>query len=406
MAVFLLIGGRFDLDVGANSICIRNIAFELKKRGHDILAITNSWDKDSYCELDGLKIWGVRQTFYDYLDGFRKKNRLLGNLIFKFASLIRRFILIPFYPNVAFLRSIRITKLARKLISQNNVDAVVCFYRPIETLFSALRLKSVYGEKIKVFNYHLDLLTSDSNMKFYSFLRKRVNIFLKRECETVDYLILPESGSGRNINDKIIYTGFPVCVQENKNVPYNAGFSDAFINFVYVGSLDCSNRNPVYAFELIKSFNDSSPKKILLHIWGFIDEDLKRIIKRYAFIRYNGLLENLYSLSVLKQADFILNVGNKNTFLMIPSKIFKSFLSGKPIVNILNDERDVTLKYFEEYGHSLNMLEMNSDKDACYEKFSQFVMLNNGKSFSTPKSLIERNTPEFIVNIIEEKIVC
>ena len=277
MANFVLIGGRFDLDVGANSICIRNIADELKKRGHEVCAITNSWEKDSYHEIDGLKIWGIKQSFYESLENFQKKEPFFGKLVFSLMSFVRRCLLLPLYPNVSAIRCFRIKKLAKKIILQKQIDVVVAFYRPIETLYSGVKLKQYFGKKINVFDYHLDLLSSDPNASFNFFFQNRIKSFVKKEYNTVDYIILPELKKNKIVDDKIIYTGFPVCVLKKNETNFNAGFSKNNINCVYIGSLDCNNRNPFYALKLIKSFNDNSSKKILLHVWGFVDDKIKQM---------------------------------------------------------------------------------------------------------------------------------
>lgn len=404
MSNFLLIGGRFDLDVGANSICIRNIAFELKKRGHKVFLVTNSWCADSYQELEGLQIWGIKQSFYELLEKSQRSVPLVGTLLFRIVSFVRRILLLPFYPNVSSIRCFRITKLAKKIIHQKQINVVISFYRPIETLYSSIKLKQCFGKKINVFNYHLDLLTSDPNASLSSYFRNRIKSFLKKEYDMVDYIILPKFEKEKNADDKKIYSGFPVCILDNEKFNLNVKFSNNCINCVYIGSLDCNNRNPFYTLELIKSFNDISLKKMLLHIWGFVDNEVKKMFLEYDFVHYNGFLESSFSLSILKQSDFILNIGNKNTYSMLPSKIFKSFLSGKPIINVIRSKKDISIKYFEEYAHSLNIFEENVKKENFYRQLLDFVKKNNGKTFTIPQNLIEPNTPQYIVNKIEEKI--
>ena len=89
---------------------------------------------------------------------------------------------------------------------------------------------------------------------------------------------------------------------------------------------------------------------------------------------------------------------------MLPSKIFKSFLSGKPIINIIRSKKDVSIKYFEEYAHSLNILEENLKKENLCIQLIDFVNANKAKTFDIPQNLIEPNTPQYIVNKIEEKL--
>ena len=175
------------------------------------------------------------------------------------------------------------------------------------------------------------------------------------------------------------------------------------INIVYVGSLDFFNRNPKIILDFIDKYNKENERKIVLHIWGIIDLKVQNILANYKNVFYKGFLKNEYSVDVLKQSDFVLNIGNAKQFNMVPSKIFKAFLSGKPIVNIVKNNKDVTLKYFEEYGHALNIFE-NMSMECEYHHFSNFIHENDGLTFDVSSTLIERNTPEYYVSQIKNAL--
>lgn len=405
MANYLLIGGRFDLDVSAGSICIRNIAFELKNRGHNIHAITNSWDKDDYQEKWGMKIHGIKDALYTRIIEYSKNKRGLTRVFFKIFSLIRYILLLPFYPVVSRLRYYRIKKLAIELIKNEKIDALVCFCGYAESVYCGVKIKQIFKDRIKVVNYHLDILSQRSKKVTHSkILQKKLKKFLSNEFRTVDAVLLPESFENKwDLNGTLHFVGFPVCLEfDDEAEQYDAAFSRNVINVVYIGSMDSINRNPDYVLKMISFYNSQNEKKIHMHVWGMIDDQIRTCFERNDCVSYRGVIESKYSMSILKQADFILNIGNAVTPKMLPSKIFKSFLSGKPILNFVKNENDESLSYFEEYGHSLLISELNSDESFNHQIFIQFIDNNSGKSFDVPKRLIEHNTPRYIVNKIEE----
>lgn len=405
MANFLLIGGRFNLDDGAGSICIRNIALELKKDGHKIYAITNSWDKDDFQEKWGIEIYGIKDDLYTRLiDNFKNKKGLKC-ILFKIISFIRHLLLLPFYPVVSRLRYYRVKKIAIKLIKEKKIDAIISFCGYAESIYCGVEIKQIFKDRVKVISYHLDLLSQRSKIVIHSkILQRKLKNFLSNEFKIVDAVFLPESFENKwNLKGMLKLVGFPVCLESDENVTsYEASFSKDAINVVYIGSIDAVNRNPNYVLKMISFYNSRNKKKILLHVWGMIDNQIRECFKQNDNVSYRGVVESMYSMNILKQADFVLNIGNAVTFQMLPSKIFKSFLSGKPILNFVKKENDASLEYFDQYGHSLSIFEFNPDENFNGQLFTQFVDNNNGKTFEVPKHLIEHNTPKYIVDKIKE----
>lgn len=403
MSKILIIGGRFDLDIGANSICIRNIVNVLIRQNHQLWMITNSYEKDDFREMSNIKIYGVKGFIYETkIKPFQKKG-LVGNILFHILSFIRHLLVMPFFPNVSYLRYRRILSLSKKLIKENDISQVICFYMPAESIYCGVRLKEIFKSKIKVISCHLDLLYEKTKDSFASLMPKyfisRIELFLKKEEKIVDTIVLPESEcSKEKKSNKYKYAGFPVCVEydDEKNT-YDANLENNAINMIYIGSLDSVNRNPKTIIDFINRYNCDRKIKIILHIWGMIDEKISLLLRDNKNICYKGLLKNEYSLNVLKQSDFVLNIGNACQYNMVPSKIFKAFLSRKPIINLVKNNKDVSLKYFEEYGHVLNIFE-NKHLENEYSNFVNFICENQGAVFDVPQKLIECNTPEYYVS--------
>ena len=171
MSNILIIGGRFDLDVGANSICINNIANVLTKQGHHLWMITNSYEKDDYRELSNMKIYGLKGFLYETRIAPLEKKGFFGKILFRTMTFFRHLLLVPFFPNVSYFRSRRIFALAKRILFDNKIDKIICFYMPSESIFCGVWLKQLFGNHIKVVNCHLDLLRGRKNDSFVSIMR-------------------------------------------------------------------------------------------------------------------------------------------------------------------------------------------------------------------------------------------
>lgn len=405
MKILIVYCGHDDSS-SANGVCVWNIAKELKRRGHEVLAIWQ-FTKDCFTEFEknGVRCYGIRESWYYKLTQWQKKhNGFLARLFYKFVSFLRLFYVMPLYPNVSPWVALKCRFLANRIVKRNQIDRVLGIYMPYEAIETSLHLKRKYKNKLFVTNYHLDLIGSPINTNRFvrNYKLWKGNRAIKRELSTIDRMILPMSAKNICKDTKIRYVDFPLFVRHQQFEPCNFVFPDYSINITYVGSLDSSNRNPLYTLTLLKSCTERSGKKIVLHIWGNLsDVETRAIIDRYDFVVYHGTLENKYVQDILQRSDYLLNVSNAVTYNMIPSKIFQMFSIHKPIINIVRHKDDSALPYFMKYPNVINIEEYNHSDNSIHSMLG-FLEGGNAKNITYNDDLYVESTPEYICNIIDD----
>lgn len=397
----LIIADDYFSSLSANAVCIRNIVCELKK--HSKILIISEHSQNTIVE-DGIEVINLKKAFYSRILLRYAKNRdILSRVIIKVISLIRYFIVFFAYPNVSFLRSRQAYKLAVDSIKKHDIKDVICVYRPFEAIYVALKLKKKYKDKINVVVYHLDLLLEPSNSN--SIIRKhkirKGNDVLIKEFVSLDRVLLPESVRGKYDKYKNVrYVGFPLYIK-NYILDSNCFIYDKnTLNVCYIGSLDKHNRNLSYFLKTLDILQRMIEKPIMLHIWGKLsDRETVRMLSSSPYISYHGTVENKHTSYLLKNSDFVLNVGNGITSKMLPSKIFQLFALEKPIINIVRAEDDVSLPYFEKYGAAINVFEIRNNIQDDVNALLAFI--ENANNLVPNSSGFETSTPEYIVKCLD-----
>lgn len=399
---YLFICSRYNDPSDANGICIRNIAQTLIRRGNNVFIIAEA-------EVDGFENQEGCNVFYLKSINFGreiKNSNLIQRKLFSIIKIIRRIPAVFIYPNVSPFRSRKVYVLAKKLIRQNKIDTIIGAYRPFESLDVAIKLKRKMHHQIRCIVYHLDLLTSpnDSNLHIKNFKIRRGRQFFKKEVEIADAVLLPTS-SEYDRKDKIFKVDFPLYINDfgnNSDFAYNKDF----FNITYIGSLDDSNRFIGYFSDLIEKVISQTKIPIYFNIWGSINGvKTVDIIEKNDWIHYHGMAKNEHVLSLLSNADCLINIGNKSTPLMIPSKIFQLFAAKRPIINVVNANNDAALRYFEKNDYTCIINAFNKDTQADVQKISSYFSLIIQKhqfDYSKNDRIYYGSTPDALVDIIEK----
>ena len=391
----------------ANGVCVWNLANELKRRGHVVHVIWQQKDiQQEKFDKNGIHCYVVAESWYYSLTQWHKtQHSFLMDILYKLVSLIRMCYVLPVYPNISPAVAYKCCRLTNRIIQKEDINRVIGIYQPYHAIATTLFLKKEYREKLFVANYHLDLVSSPINTN--KFIRKyklwKGNKAVKKELGLIDLMLLPMSGKGLIESEKIAYVDFPLFVKDMSGAQCEFKYPQDSINITYVGSLDANNRNPSYIVSLIDECNTVSGKKVVLHVWGNLaDKETQEIIERATNVQYHGLLENQYVQDILSRSDCLLNVSNAVTFDMIPSKIFQLFSMHKPIVNIVRNEKDCSLAYFEKYPNVINIREYSHSKNDA-QGLNDFLSSINKKPVVYNDDLYIESTPEYICDIIDKK---
>ena len=107
----------------------------------------------------------------------------------------------------------------------------------------------------------------------------------------------------------------------------------------------------------------------------------------------------------MELADFLINITNSYKAI-VPSKIFELFATCKPIVNVISNQDDGSLSYFEKYPLVYSIIAEEKSFDKEIEDLKDFICICKGAraDFSEVKSLYYANTPQFVCERIVEWI--
>lgn len=375
----LIIGGRGNAP-SANSVCVRNMAREFISQGHKV------WNLASGDEcvtrpgvIGGAELWQIPGGWYEIFTKRTEQHPTTFRLIcFKIVSLIRHLALVLIFPMTDPVRSWKLLKKANDLVKDNDISLVVAIFNSYENIYSAMKLKRLYKDKMKVVSYHLDLRTSNGNTSaaVRKYVYRHVQSSIVKESEIVDKILIPYSGRidierMQGIKrEKIKYVGFPVFIEKGGLESIILPFDKRVINISYIGSLSPENRNPFYVLSLLEKVSDKIEQKIMVHFWGGC-AGLEDILAKSPVAIYHGTIENQFVRYILDSSDFLLNIGNTLTYNMMPSKVFGLFATGKPIINVINHPQDACLPFFKRYNHSIDL------KEYCHSH-EDFINLYDG----------------------------
>lgn len=401
----LILGGRYANPKYANSICRQNLAEHLVKEGHEVYILASGYEYHGEEEILN-DVW-VRKIYGDHfgevLIKHDKEKGFIAKMTFRLKQIWHNIAALYLYPSASNRDYKQICRNAKEIIDRYNIDTLVAMYRPFDCIKTALKLKKVYGEKLKVVTYHLDLMSEHANTisAVVKYKRNRIMKVFDDELQTVDKVLLPGSASYID-NEKVEYVDFPLYVinaEEGNDDDSKHFFSEETINIAIVGSLDSQNRNPQYICDLIEKVPAVEQKQICLHIWGTVrDFDFSP----YHHTVHHGMADVKDVPVILRQSDFLLNIGNKLTATMIPSKIFQMFAAKRPIIFCVTSPQDKSVPYFKRYEFTSFVEEYENKQDEDIEQLCNFIKAYYKKTIVVDDQLFEKSTPKYICDKILE----
>lgn len=402
MSKILFLSREFAQENNACGICMLNLADEFVRRGYVVYVLSlKAKPQPKPFDLHGIRIIEIKENWFtSFNTRLKKKSGFFDRFIFRVIQIIRLLITIPLYPRVSRKQERILYKKAEELINEYHIEYILGSFSPCETAYVPIKLKKKYP-LITVVNYHLDpILIPDNNSECVNLYKiYKGKKFVAEELNVIDKLLAPESTSGIVENDKINYVGFPLFLEKLQITDSGFRKEDNEISIVYIGTLDKSNRNIEFTVNLLETINRNLGNRIKLHIWGtLLDYETKQIIQKSNIVMYHGTIDNKYVPDLLTKADFILNVSNFNSYNAIPSKIFQSFSTRKPIINIVRHPKDFAVRYFDNYPAALSIPEY--DEDVSLNNIIDFINLNIGKQVTLAEDAFSTCRPAYICDLI------
>ncbi len=345
--------------VSANGICVEGVMKALQKnyKCYSISLNTDLTSKGSNYYIP-LRKW---DQIVKLSQNLKKENKNLAYLFLRVLIVLKKCLMISFWPVFSFSTVLNFYKKASRVIKNKTVSAVIAVSYPGETFLALVLLKLRFGKRIKTILYPLDVSLGG---KFNgSFVERKISVvsskFLYRFCSFFsDKIIVLENTLDlyeKNLSSsslkKIELCGIPLIKQEPVTVnPFN----DKEICLVYGGNVDSRVRNPIPLFDYLENASIVHSCLIKVDIYGVVDKRMSDIIhSKYQKLNIviHGWVDEKTLNEAIARASALISVGN-NVEHLIPSKIFKYMSLNKPIIHQCSIKNDPCIPYLKKYGHS------------------------------------------------------
>ncbi|MCB0653587.1 MAG: glycosyltransferase [Saprospiraceae bacterium] len=162
-------------------------------------------------------------------------------------------------------------------------------------------------------------------------------------------------------------------------------FDQDKIHLAYFGSFYENVRSPLSLLLIIKQLvqkNSTIFSTFHFHIFGEIDPKTKMVFEGYpelsSLLTFHGLIDRSKVGSAMKQADFLINIGNTTPY-HLPSKSVDYLMSGKPIINICQNQNDTFKFFLKDYPLIVNIEGWKEDYETASNTMFDFIRKNKGR---------------------------
>lgn len=314
------------------------------------------------------------------------------------------------WPDYAWLWIYPAYKKADKLMKNNCYDGIISVALPFSSHVVAMLLhkkhKKInwlcdYGDPFSVNNP-----IPQNNLFFYKFLNNNIEkkIMLSSKKITITTAILAEECCNVFGLKKTYFKVIPPLVKSDiQTKEKDLSEKQGHIHIVFVGRLYNKIRNPQFAlYTLSKIKNYILPIKLKVSFYGeisgcesyfdkYIKEDWLKIEK---FISQKDLIK------VYNNSDIMLNIGNLSRN-QIPSKIVEYMSLGKPILNIVFSENDLSIEFLKKYPSKFVLNEKDGINSKIINDISYFIL--NSKNVNS--AIIADLIKEYQVDVVSKKYI-
>ncbi len=306
-------------------------------------------------------------------------------------------------------------KKANKLQRENQFDALITVGLPFTSHLIGKHLKSVFPK----LRWHMDIEDPFSyskeffvnNFNLYGHLNLRVE---KSAFEKADSISVTVDTAGERYQDLFRESAGKISViPPLANLPKmeskEAVFDKEHIHLCYFGTFYLKVRSPEPLLLIIRqlmAFNSHFSQKLQFHVFGEINPFAREVFNDFGTIGesiiFHGLVDRHEVALAMQQADFLINIGNTTNY-HLPSKSVDYLMSGKPILNIVQNERDTFQKLLKNYPFLLNVStsEIKNGETQLMEEIVRFIKANRGKR--AKKEIINRLGSPFTLEKIAQK---
>lgn len=378
----------------------------------DVLTTSNKREWVSLSRKNGTKIFRALDPIYSFFNSeIKSKDRSpkSSKSVFSIAGIISKVLLLIRWPDYAAFWIFPAFLVGRNLLIKRKYDAIISVSNPFSSHVVAYMLLKKKSDLVWVCDYgdpfSFESSYPSNNQKLYrnlNFYFEKKVIAISRKITVTnaavvikfqEYFKLPHARYE-------VIPPFLNMFPKDFTVKKKEFLDREAINIVYSGVLYSKIRNPSFLLELIIRIKDRLfEKKIKLHFFGAVG-DCEKIfaehhlgLNQWLFI--HGSVERNLLHQYLANANFLVNIGNKNNF-QLPSKIFEYISTNLPILNIVSSDEDLTIPILKEYNSSLTLYSENTLSQDVIENVVDFIRFPNPINQSFVNKILNENSSSAI----------
>ncbi len=389
MSNILILTNKYSGNSSANGICARNIVNELKKVGHKtyILCYENQCIEDNVYSISN------------------KKNKN-NNRIVSIFSFIKSF----FVKTIDKKKSLEYQEYTLRMIDEKQIDAVICFFFPLETITVLKSIKNNFP-RVKTFIYELDSIGDGifASYKIRYLAIKNYERWASQYYYYADNVFIMKSHEkywrrvwGKKYENKLIVSDIPVLLNI---IEYDSlKINKQKFSMIYTGELNKKYRSPIYFLKFIDEISMKYNVSVKFYTKGNCENIIKHKTQKSNCIKQCGYVTKDVLDNEIYNSDILISIGN-NKSNSVPSKLITYMSYGKPIIHFSKQNNDICETYLNKYKYGLVLSEKMSIRYNL-EKFR--VFFNNLNNYNIDCSeiikILEMNTPQYSVNLMNKFI--
>ena len=385
MKNLLILTSRCFEDAYANGICAQEIRRALLKRPE-----INKVFLVGYTKKPGFEGFSDDDSYKFTYNKSKKSNKLIS--LQKTISPYIRKDLVDKYVEVA-----------KKIISENRIDAIISMFFPLETLVACQKLKKIYPD-ISTISYQFDSATDIGvfSSRLSPLHIKAYENYLNKLYSDIDHIIVMESNR-KDIQkryskySKKIYYVNSLALYDYKESEY---VDDNTIDFLYTGTLEKDNYTPEPFFRFFSQNPEKTNWRLHFFSRGNCEELIKAVSQKDKRVIQHGYIDSCLLNEHLKKADFLLSTDNVLKPNCVPYKILNYFSFGKPIIHFTKINGFTVENYINKYPLAICVNQENMSGDN--QRILKFIDNSRGKKVNKDYifSTFYKDTPAYSADLI------
>lgn len=420
-----------------NGVCCENVVHEGQKRGYSITVLADFLRNDDLLreEMNGVTVLRIKPSgLIRLVTRLKQKKGILAALLRKSLTLTHRignemawrfmsFFLrheIEWYQSSAwsgvdFLFIMRLYRTLDRLYQKQHFDYLIVSHYPPDNLAAAAWLKKKYPQ-ICYIPWMLDALaggnwphvksseSGDFDVDYYDALCLKRERYFFKNADRIFAMETSRNYHNNHCREADYYDRFRymepslfTLPRSPKNGTLPVVFDRSKINILFAGYL-YELRDPTSFFQTLDQHLFDN---VVCWLCGGITAQNLKIVNFYEE-KYPGHIHVLGNIpheqlgALYQQADFLLNVGEKNPNV-IAGKIFEYMATGKPILSTVPDGGNTATAYLQRYPAALLLPESEDvekaavrleiffnqwrGKNLCFEEYADSFYESSPKAF-------------------------